>query len=226
MKELGFLGGCQSASTLILEIGDGLRCASGRSAGADQGFVPGGRKGKRGPRTDNRKFLDALLWMAHSGGRWRDLPERLGDYQSVKRRYHRWIAMGVLDDMLAALARGRRSGMADDRLHHRARPPACGRGRQGQRGAQDPRRQERNRIERFFDRLKQFRRVATRYDKLLANFMGDRAGLDPDAQFAGSGDGVGAQFRDQRPARSVQNHRLLILRSARLENTGATRYRL
>ncbi len=31
---------------------------------------------------------------------------------------------------------------------------------------------ERNRIERFFSKLKQFRRVATRYDKLLANFMG------------------------------------------------------
>jgi putative transposase len=31
---------------------------------------------------------------------------------------------------------------------------------------------ERNVIERFFNKLKQFRRVATRYDKLLANFMG------------------------------------------------------
>jgi putative transposase len=31
---------------------------------------------------------------------------------------------------------------------------------------------ERNQIERFFNKLKQFRRVATRYDKLLANFMG------------------------------------------------------
>ena len=31
---------------------------------------------------------------------------------------------------------------------------------------------ERNLIERFFARLKQFRRVATRYDKLLANFRG------------------------------------------------------
>lgn len=70
-----------------------------------KGFVPGGTKGKRGPRTDNRKFLDALLWMARSGGRWRDLPERLGDYRSVKRRYYRWIEMGVLDDMLETLAR-------------------------------------------------------------------------------------------------------------------------
>lgn len=31
---------------------------------------------------------------------------------------------------------------------------------------------ERNLVERFFGKLKQFRRVATRYDKLLANFKG------------------------------------------------------
>ena len=31
---------------------------------------------------------------------------------------------------------------------------------------------ERNLIERFFNKLKHFRRIATRYDKLLANFMG------------------------------------------------------
>jgi putative transposase len=31
---------------------------------------------------------------------------------------------------------------------------------------------ERNLIERFFNKLKQFRRVATRYDKLLVNVMG------------------------------------------------------
>jgi transposase len=68
-------------------------------------FVPGGRKGKRGPRTDNRRFLNAMLWMARSGARWRDLPEELGDYATVKRRYYRWIEMGVLDAILAALAR-------------------------------------------------------------------------------------------------------------------------
>jgi len=68
-------------------------------------YVPGGRKGKRGPRTDNRRFLNALLWMARSGARWRDLPEELGDYATVKRRYYRWIEMGVLDEFLAALAR-------------------------------------------------------------------------------------------------------------------------
>ena len=70
-----------------------------------KGLVPGGCKGKRGPRADNGRFLNVLLWMARSGGRWRDLPERLGHYDTVKRRYYRWIAMGVLDAMFEALAR-------------------------------------------------------------------------------------------------------------------------
>ena len=68
-------------------------------------FVPGGRKGRRGPRSDNRRFVDALIWMARSGGRWRDLPERFGPYQTVKRRYYRWIDNGVLDCVFEALAR-------------------------------------------------------------------------------------------------------------------------
>ena len=48
-------------------------------------FVPGGRKGKRGPRSDGRLFIDALLWMARSGGRWRDLPERFGPFERAKK---------------------------------------------------------------------------------------------------------------------------------------------
>jgi transposase len=67
-------------------------------------LIPGGCKGKRGPRSDNRLFFNGLLWVARSGGRWRDLPERFGNYQTVKRRYYRWIEMGVLDRMFALLA--------------------------------------------------------------------------------------------------------------------------
>jgi len=67
-------------------------------------FIPGGRKGKRGPRSNNRLFLNGLLWLARSGGRWRDLPERFGKYQTVKRRYYRWIERGLLDTIFEALA--------------------------------------------------------------------------------------------------------------------------
>jgi transposase len=48
-------------------------------------LVPGGGAGQRGPRCDNRRFVDALLWMARSGGRWCVLPARFGDRQAVKR---------------------------------------------------------------------------------------------------------------------------------------------
>jgi transposase len=66
-------------------------------------LVPGGREGQRGLRCDNRLFVDALLWMARSGARWRDLPERFGDHQAVKRRYYRWIARKALGGFLAVL---------------------------------------------------------------------------------------------------------------------------
>jgi transposase len=68
-------------------------------------LMPGGCKGKRGPRTNNRLFMDALLWMARSGARWRDLPERFGDYRTVKRRYYDWVERGVLMSLFKALSR-------------------------------------------------------------------------------------------------------------------------
>lgn len=70
-----------------------------------QPFVPGGWKGRRGPRSNNRRFIDALLWMARSGARWRDLPERFGPFQTVKRRYYRWIENGTIERIFLALAK-------------------------------------------------------------------------------------------------------------------------
>ena len=67
-------------------------------------FVPGGRKGKRGPRSDGRRFLDAVLWLARYGGRLRDLPERVDRYCAVKRRYYRWIEQGVIDQIFEAVS--------------------------------------------------------------------------------------------------------------------------
>ena len=69
-----------------------------------EALIPGGRKDKRGPRSNNRRFIDALLWMARSGARWRDLPEQFGDYRTVKRRYYDWVERGVLEQVLEALS--------------------------------------------------------------------------------------------------------------------------
>jgi transposase len=67
-------------------------------------FVPGGRKGKRGPRSDARKFIDGLLWLAGSGGGWQDLPEQYGPYQAVKRRYYRWLRQGIIERIFEAVS--------------------------------------------------------------------------------------------------------------------------
>lgn len=71
--------------------------------GRPKDLMPGGTKGRRGPRTDDRLFVGALLFMARFGTRWCDLPEAYGHYRGVRRRYDRRIEMGVLDAILAAL---------------------------------------------------------------------------------------------------------------------------
>ena len=80
-------------------------------------YLPYGSTGKRGRNANNRLFIDALLWMARSGGRWRDLPERFGRFDSVKRRYYLWVEAGVLEDVFKALRThaGAFQGRPDDK---------------------------------------------------------------------------------------------------------------
>ena len=67
-------------------------------------FVPGGRKGKRGPHRQppflERAVVDGAFRrsLARPAG-------TVGDYETVKRRYYRWIEMGVLDGFWPRLAR-------------------------------------------------------------------------------------------------------------------------
>src|SRR5262249_58015904 len=55
-----------------------------------------GRAARPGvPARDNRLFIDAVLWIAKTGAPWRDLPERLGNWNSVWKRFSRWAHKGV-----------------------------------------------------------------------------------------------------------------------------------
>jgi putative transposase len=45
--------------------------------------------------TDNRLFINAVLWIARSGAPWRDLPERFGPWNSVYQRFRRWAKTDV-----------------------------------------------------------------------------------------------------------------------------------
>jgi transposase len=66
--------------------------------------LPGqpGRHG--GVAEDNRRFINAVLYVARTGIPWRDLPERLGNWNSQWRRFDRWAKAGRFAAIAAALA--------------------------------------------------------------------------------------------------------------------------
>src|ERR1700744_6071856 len=57
----------------------------------------------RGPAADDRRFLDAVLYVARTGIPWRDLPERFGNWNSAWRRFDRWARAGRWAPILVAL---------------------------------------------------------------------------------------------------------------------------
>ena len=55
-----------------------------------------GREGTVGATAkDNRLFVEAVLYRYRAGIRWRDLPERFGDFRVVHTRFSRWAKRGV-----------------------------------------------------------------------------------------------------------------------------------
>ena len=44
---------------------------------------------------DNRRFINAVLWIARTGAPWPDLPERFGKHNSVFQRFNRWSKNGT-----------------------------------------------------------------------------------------------------------------------------------
>ena len=53
---------------------------------------------------DNRKFVEAVLWVGRNGARWRALPKEYGHWNSVHRRFRRWSQKGVWQMIFNELA--------------------------------------------------------------------------------------------------------------------------
>lgn len=66
-------------------------------------YLPGRKCDPGRTAKDNRRFINAVLWIARTGAPWRDLPERFGNWNSVFQRYNRWCKRGVWDRLLAVL---------------------------------------------------------------------------------------------------------------------------
>lgn len=56
------------------------------------------------PAEHNRPYFEGMMWIARTGAQWRHLPDEYGKWNSVFRRYRRWVATGVFDVMLETLA--------------------------------------------------------------------------------------------------------------------------
>ena len=61
-----------------------------------------GKAGRSG--TDNRRFLEAVLWLVRTGVPWRDLPAAFGCWNTAFRRFRRWACKGVFERLFTALS--------------------------------------------------------------------------------------------------------------------------
>ena len=77
-------------------------------------------------RLSNLQVLNAILYVAEQGCKWRGLPQRFGNWHTVYTRMNRWAKNGVLDRVFAHLQRRTAPAHpARDRVagqHHRQGP--------------------------------------------------------------------------------------------------------
>jgi transposase len=63
--------------------------------GVDRATAAGGARARLPSGGDNRLFFEGMTWMARTGSQWRHLPTEYGKWNSVFRRYRRWVEIGV-----------------------------------------------------------------------------------------------------------------------------------
>jgi transposase len=86
-----------------------------------------GQPGQHGKvAKNNRLFLDAVLWIAKTGVPWRDLPEFLGNWNSLWRRFDRWAKKGVWRRLFEVLQDPDLEWVILDSTAIRAHPHAAG----------------------------------------------------------------------------------------------------
>jgi len=67
-------------------------------------FLPGREGHVGGTAADNRLFVEAVVYRYRSGIPWRDLPKHFGGWKNTHKRFSRWAASGVWENLFKALA--------------------------------------------------------------------------------------------------------------------------
>lgn len=61
------------------------------------------RKKPGRPRSDDRKILNGLIWLARTGSQWSAIPPRYGPKSTVHDRFQEWVEAGVFEKAWALL---------------------------------------------------------------------------------------------------------------------------
>ncbi|WP_422110843.1 IS5 family transposase [Burkholderia multivorans] len=84
-----------------------------------------GKEGDPGrTATDNRWFVEAVLWIGRTGCPWRDLPKAFGRWHTVYMRFLQVASQGCMGTRDPRRGRRNRDQACVDRFDHRARTPA------------------------------------------------------------------------------------------------------
>jgi transposase len=68
-------------------------------------LLPPQRPATGRPNNDHRQVVEAMVWLARTGSRWRDLPAEYGSWKTVASRFYRWRRDGLFERLLAEVHR-------------------------------------------------------------------------------------------------------------------------
>lgn len=61
------------------------------------------RKKPGRPRSDDRRILNALIWLARTGSQWSAIPAEFGPKSTVHDRFREWVGAGAFEKAWALL---------------------------------------------------------------------------------------------------------------------------
>ena len=54
-------------------------------------------------KINNYDFINSILYIAENGCKWRALPKEYGNWNSIYKRFNRWVNNGVIQRIFTAL---------------------------------------------------------------------------------------------------------------------------